>query len=178
MKQMFLISTMVFLAILSASGQKFDHPRSNTESPKMEPSIRLKRQITATEKEVMQMERKFASAIMRNDMEALSHILADDYTFTDDSGATKTKVEVLGELVQRLAPANVTSVSKHRHVDLEDVDIGVSGNEAEVSGQTAVMIKSYDTEHDINDQYEFNRLWEKRQGRWQLVTNRLTAITQ
>lgn len=168
MKRILVIAVLVTAASSLALGQTTDNKASQ--------NINRGQQSTNLEREIVRMEREFAVATMRNDMAALDRIMADDYTFTDSSGAVRTKTQVFTDLAQVLAQANVMSVYKIESINPDELKVHVYGDTAVVTGRTRV--KAYTADQSISDQYRFKRVWVKQQGRWQLVANHSTHIAQ
>ncbi len=168
MRRIIVIAVLAAATPSLAPGQITDSKASQTTNKGQ--------QISYLEREIVRMEREFAVATMRNDMAALDRIMADDYTFTDSSGAVRTKTQVFTDLARVLAQANVMNVYKIESINPDELKVHVYGDTAVVTGRTRV--KAYTADQSISDQYRFKRVWVKQQGRWQLVANHSTHIAQ
>ncbi|HEX3560077.1 MAG TPA: nuclear transport factor 2 family protein [Pyrinomonadaceae bacterium] len=113
---------------------------------------------TADEQAVLSVEREYLRAHTERDVAALDRVLADD--FTSFNGRVNKE--------QRLALlANpffvVTSIAT------DDVSVSVRGDEAWVSGR-ARMAGSFRGRDFTTPRYGFTRRYERRDGRWQIVS--------
>jgi ketosteroid isomerase-like protein len=165
---------IIFIAVLAAATSSL--ALDQTTDNKATQNTTRGQQISNLEREILRMEREFAVATMRNDMAALDRIMADDYTFTDSSGTVRTKTQMLADLAQVLAQANVMNVYKIESINPDELKVRVYGDSAVVTGRT--RLKAYTADQSISDQYRFRRVWVKQQGRWQLVANHSTRIAQ
>ncbi len=165
---------IIFIAVLAAATSSL--ALDQTTDNKATQNTTRGQQISNLEREILRMEREFAVATMRNDMAALDRIMADDYTFTDSSGTVRTKTQMLADLAQVLAQANVMNVYKIESINPDELKVRVYGDSAVVTGRT--RLKAYTADQSISDQYRFKRVWVKREGHWQLVANHSTHISQ
>jgi uncharacterized protein (TIGR02246 family) len=116
--------------------------------------------------EVLQVEAAWVQALRTLDLEAMDHILADDYTQITASGEVIDKREFLASFE-----------GEHRHWDRAestDHDIRVYGN-------TAVMVamwRASGVNHGERFDYKarFLAVYVKRDGRWQLTADQSTPL--
>jgi ketosteroid isomerase-like protein len=120
---------------------------------------------TSEEQELLNIERRYLDAHMERDVAALDSILADDFTIAHARGRVSDKAARLA-LVE---DSDFTFVD----VDTSDVDVHVSGDEGVVTGR-AVVTGRYEDHEFRSPPYRFMRRYEKRQGRWQIVSVEFT----
>ncbi len=120
----------------------------------------------AAESEVRKLDREWGEAVVRRDAAALDCLLADDYTRTEPSGETTNKAQ---EVADTEAPAFVSTVVS---VKTEDVVVTVSGERATVTGIVVLSVR-FDGQ-GIRERYGYTRTFVRRDGRWRIVTARLT----
>jgi len=116
---------------------------------------------SAEQQEILSIERRYLDAHVERDRAALDSILADDFAIMYRYGRVGDKAERLA-LVEN---PDFTFVS----VDTDDVDVTVDGQNAVVSGRAVVRGRYGDREF-LSRPYRFTRRYEKRQGRWQIVS--------
>jgi ketosteroid isomerase-like protein len=116
---------------------------------------------TQVEQELLGIERRYLDAHINRDTATLDSILADDFTIMHRYGRVGDKAERLA-LVEN---PYFTFVS----VDTDNVDVVVNGDEAMVTGR-AVVRGRYEEREFQSPPYRFTRRYEKRDGRWQIVS--------
>ena len=112
----------------------------------------------ADERAVLEVEREYIRAHTEGDVAALDRVLGDDFT---SFGGRVTKAYRLALLSNPYFV--VTSLAT------DDVSVRVSGDEAWVSGK-ARMSASYRDRDFTTPPYRFTRRYERRDGRWQIVS--------
>ncbi len=128
----------------------------------------MPQQGSAVEQEVRQLDREWLEAMVRRDATALERLLADAYTMIDPSGEVIDKAQ---EIAATKAPVfDVTFES----VKTEDVNVGISGERATVTGR-AVLKARFD-EQEISQRYWYTRTFAKRQGGWLIITAQMTYL--
>lgn len=120
------------------------------------------------EQEVLSVEQEYLDANVRRDSAALDRILADDFTFRHDGRYVTTKAD-------RLALMENPDFS-FLSIDTDDVKVNVNGDQAVVTGE-AVVRGRYQEREFLSPLYRYRRLYEKRQGGWQIVSVGTTRIT-
>ena len=113
---------------------------------------------TSVEQTVMKLEDDWCAALVKNDVAALSAILANDLTEVAPSGAVGTKSSILTG-----AKTGKGSVCRN-----ENMQVRVYGNAAVVRG--VVIYK----DSNSGGEYQFTDTYIKRSGRWQCVANHET----
>jgi len=116
---------------------------------------------SSDEQELLNIERRYLDAHVERDVAALDSVLADDFVVLHRFGRVGDKAERLA-LVEN---ADFTFLS----VDTDNVDVTVSGDEGMVTGRAVVHGRYADHEF-MSPPYRFARRYEKREGRWQIVS--------
>ncbi|HKC63217.1 MAG TPA: nuclear transport factor 2 family protein [Pyrinomonadaceae bacterium] len=112
---------------------------------------------------IMQVEHEYIEANLSRDTATLDKILADEFTI-----GTRWRIETKYEWLDELD--NSDSTLKAIHIDYADVD--VNGDTAVVRGKVYTQTSQGDVEF-ISPTYRFTRNFEKRDGRWQIVSVRI-----
>jgi hypothetical protein len=112
------------------------------------------------EQAVLQIERQYIQANLNGDMETLDSILADEFTISSRCRVT-TKAQRLALL------ANPDFAFEAIHTD--KVEVEASDDSAVVTGEAYIQSR-YGDEEFVSPVYEFTRNYEKRDGRWQIVS--------
>ena len=107
---------------------------------------------------VLAVEREYVRAHVERDVAALDRVLADDFTML---GGKVTKEHRLALLSNPFF--TVTSLKT------DDVNVVVSGREAWVTGTAKIAARFRNREYSP-PRYGFTRRYERRAGRWQLVS--------
>ena len=119
------------------------------------------------EQEVLSVEREYLNAHVERDVAALDRILSDDFTFLHGGRYLTSKAE-------RLALMENPDFS-FLSIDTDDVDVSVNADQALVTGQ-AVVRGRYKEREFVSPPYRFRRVYEKRQGHWQVVSVEATRM--
>jgi ketosteroid isomerase-like protein len=109
-------------------------------------------------REVMEVEREYLRAHLERDVEALDRVLADD--FTSFRGRVRKP-----HRMALVANPYFTILS----LATEDVRVEVKGDEAWVTGKARMRSRFKEREF-TSPQYTFTRRYERRDGRWQVVS--------
>lgn len=120
---------------------------------------------TAEEQEVLRIERQYIQANLEGDTATLDQILADEFTMRTSNGEETNKARRLDKLED---PNFAFDVIRTNNVRVE-----VSGNTAVVTGDVFIR-SSYGSRVSDGASYAYTRLYEKRDGRWQIVSVYLT----
>ena len=115
----------------------------------------------ADEQEVLRVERAYVRANLDADTDALREILADEFTIRTRWGRVTTKAE-------RLARLDSYGLS-FQSFRTDDVRVVVTGDTAVVTG-TAFIRARDEEDWEPGRTYRYSRDYEKRDGRWQIVT--------
>ncbi len=102
------------------------------------------------------------AALLNGDTDALSRLLADDYRYVSDAGLTLNKAEVL--LLMRTGNLSYESLKSTN----EKVEVNAESTKAELTaiGQSKGQLRH----QPFNDTNFYRNTYEKRGGRWQLVS--------
>lgn len=115
----------------------------------------------ASEREVLRANQAYLDAHMNRDLAALDAILADDFTVAGRYGVLTGKARRLA----LVADSDVTFVS----IDCYNTRVWAADDAGEVSGQATVLSR-YRGEEYVSPPYSFIRRFERRDGRWQVVS--------
>jgi len=119
-----------------------------------------------TTSELRAREADFNQALLRSDWKALGQIEADDLIFTNADGSVTHK----SDDVANLRSGNL----KFASIDMSDITVKDLGNVGVVTGQLVERVQYKTT--DISSTYRFTDVWDKRDGKWQLVTGQETLV--
>jgi len=131
------------------------------------PTLERDQRMTA-EEELLKLEKKFAEAIVRNDLESIGRLVTDDWIIIDPNG----------EIVDRAHFFEVikSGALTHDLMDSDDFRVRVYGDSAVVSAVTRskgkFMAQEFSTQERATD------VFVKRDGRWQCVLTHLARFTK
>jgi ketosteroid isomerase-like protein len=130
----------------------------------------------AAEREIRDLEAQFARAVVHPDRAFYERVLADDFTHTSHSGVFKTRAEWLAEDKFGGKADPRLGRTTYEAFEVDDLAVRVYGDTAVVTGRTTP--KGTDARgQPIRGRYRFQRVWVKRQGRWQAVAFQGTRVT-
>lgn len=131
----------------------------NVASPAATSSTPSTREV---EQEIERVNTEIGSAMVHGDPDTLARLLADDYRYVSDVGLTLNKLEVLA-LIR-------TGNLSYEYLNTTDPKIEVSSelNKAVLSAQA--QSKGQMRRQAFTDSYFYRNTYEKRNGRWQLVS--------
>jgi ketosteroid isomerase-like protein len=118
------------------------------------------------EQAILRVERQYLQANLNADTDTLDEILADNFTLTS-TGGRRRKVE---SKARRLARLDSLDLAFER-IATDNVKVEVDGDRAVLTGEASIESRDSDMEV-IASTYSFTRIYEKRQGRWQIVSVR------
>jgi ketosteroid isomerase-like protein len=117
---------------------------------------------SSAEAEVLSVEREYIDAHLRRDAAALDRILSDDFAFAHFWGKVSNKADRLA----LMEDPDFEFVS----IDTRDVNVAyVREDYATVTGKAVVRVR-HNGEVRTSPTYRFMRTYQKRQGRWQIVS--------
>ena len=118
------------------------------------------------EEELLTLEKAFAEAIVRNDLEDIGRLVTDDWIIIDPNG----------EIVDRTRFFDVikSGALTHDMMESEDFRVRVYGDSAVVTGLTRTKGKFMGQE--FSTQERATDVFVKRDGRWQCVLTHLTRF--
>jgi ketosteroid isomerase-like protein len=146
-----LVVALLTFAIGLISATLLQAPRFNTVSN------------PEAEREILQVESEYIQAHIDRNAEALDNILADEFTFR---GPRRIETKA-----QRLALLDDPNFG-FEAINTSNVKVEVDGDSARVTGE-AYTVSFYHDERAISHEYRFKREYEKRDGRWQIVSVRI-----
>ena len=120
------------------------------------------------EEELLKLEKAFAAAIVKNDLEGIGRLVADDWIIVDPNG----------EIVDRTRFFEVikSGALTHDVMESEDFRVRIYGESALVTAVTRTEGKFMGQE--FTTQERATDVFVKRDGRWQCVLTHLTRITK
>ena len=118
------------------------------------------------EEELLKIEKEFATAIVRNDLEGIGRLVADDWIIIDPDG----------EIVDRARFFEVikSGALTHEIMESKDLRVRVYGESAVVTAVTRTKGKFMGQE--FSTQERATDVFVKRGGRWQCVLTHLTRF--
>jgi len=119
-----------------------------------------------SEEELLRVEKEFAEAIVKNDLEGIERLVADDWIIIGPDG----------EIVERARFFEVikSGALTHDLMESEDFRVRVYGDSAVVSAVTRSKGKFMGQE--FSTQERATDVFVKRDGRWQCVLTHLTRF--
>jgi ketosteroid isomerase-like protein len=120
------------------------------------------------EEELLKLERAFADAIIKNDLESIGRIVSDDWIIVDPNG----------EIVDRTRFFEVikSGALTHDIMESEDFRVRVYGDSAVVTAITSTKGKFMGQEFSTRERA--TDVFVKREGRWQCVLTHLTRLPE
>jgi ketosteroid isomerase-like protein len=120
------------------------------------------------EQELLTLEKAFAEAIVRNDLEGIGGIVTDDWIVIDPNGQIVDRVRFF-EVIK-------SGALTHDMMESEDFRVRVYGDSAVVTGLTRTKGKFMGQE--FSTQERATDVFVKRDGRWQCVMTHLTRFSK
>ena len=120
------------------------------------------------EEELLNLEKEFAQAIIKNDAEAIGRFLADDWIIIDPDGGIIDRSRFLGVIK--------SGALTHEMMESEDVSVRIYGDTAVVMGLTTSKGKFMG--QDFTTRERATDIFVNQQGRWQCVFSQLTRVTK
>src|SRR5262245_25488048 len=120
------------------------------------------------EEELLKLEKAFAEAIVKNDLEGIGRVVADDWIIIDPNG----------EIIDRTRFFEVikSGALTHEMMESEDLRVRVYGDSAVVTAVTRTKGKFMGQE--FSTQERATDVFVKRHGRWQCVLTHLTRLPE
>ena len=118
------------------------------------------------EEELLELEKEFAEAIVKNDLQRLGRLVADDWIIIDPNG----------EIVDRARFFEVikSGALTHETMESEDLRVRIYGDSAVVTAVTRTKGKFMGQE--FSTQERATDVFVKRDGRWRCVITHLTRF--
>ena len=120
------------------------------------------------EEQLLKLEKAFAEAIVKNDLEGIGRLVTDDWIIIDPNG----------EIVDRARFFEVikSGALTHDVMESEDFRVRVYGDSAVVTGVTRTKGKFMGQEFSTRERA--TDVFVKRDGRWQCVLTHLTRFPE
>jgi ketosteroid isomerase-like protein len=115
---------------------------------------------------VMQMERDWAQAGIKNDTATVDKFVADDWVGIDFEGTSITKAEGIADMK--------SGASTTQSYEFGPMKVRVFGNTAVVTGSDTE--KSTYKGKDTSGKYVWTDVWVMRDGRWQVVASQSVKV--
>ena len=119
------------------------------------------------EKELLKLEKAFTEAIVKDDLESIGRIVADDWIIVDPNGEIVDRTRFF-ELIK-------SGALTHDMMESEDFRVRVYGESAVVTAITSTKGKFMGQEFITRERA--TDVFVKREGRWQCVLTHLTRFT-
>jgi ketosteroid isomerase-like protein len=120
------------------------------------------------EEELLKLERAFADAIIKNDLESIGRIVADDWIVVDPKGEIVDRTRFF-EVIKSGALA-------HDIMESEDFRVRIYGESAVVTAITSTKGKFMGQEFSTRERA--TDVFVKREERWQCVLTHLTRLPE
>ena len=121
---------------------------------------------SGAEEELLKLEEAFAEAIVKNDLEVIGRLVADDWIIIDPNGEIVDRTRFF-EVIKSGALA-------HDMMESEDFRVRVYGDSAVVTGVIRTNGKFMGQE--FSTQERATDVFVRREGRWQCVLTHLTRL--
>jgi ketosteroid isomerase-like protein len=118
------------------------------------------------EEELLKIENEFAEAILRNDLEGIGRLVADDWIIIEPDGGIVDRA--------RFFEAIKSGALTHEMMESEDLRIRVYGDSAVVTAVTRTKGKFM--RQEFSTQERATDVFVKRDERWQCVLTHLTRF--
>jgi ketosteroid isomerase-like protein len=114
----------------------------------------------AIRKQIEALEMEWRDAELSNNVSQMGKLLSDDYIGITANGTVVTKAQ---ELAQRRA-----GTVRIQSLDITDLKVRVYGDTAVVTSKAALVGEN--GQSDISGNYRYTRVYNKRLGRWKIVS--------
>jgi ketosteroid isomerase-like protein len=118
------------------------------------------------EEELLKIENEFAEAIVRNDLEGIGRLVADDWIIIEPDGGIVDRARFF-EVIK-------SGALTHEMMESEDLRVRVYGDSAVVTAITRTKGKFM--RQEFSTQERATDVFMKRDGRWQCVLTHLTRF--
>ena len=120
------------------------------------------------EEELLKIEKAFADAIVKNDLEGIERLVADDWIIIDPNGETVDR----GRFLEVIKSGALT----HDMMESEDFRVRVYADAAVVTAITSTKGKFMGQEFSTRERA--TDVFVRRDGRWQCVLTHLTRFAK
>ena len=122
----------------------------------------------ATQEAILELERRFGEAMIRNDADAIGRLLSDDWIIIDPDGGVIDRSRFLAVIK--------SGALKHEAMDSEDIRVRTYPNTATVTAVTHTRTKYLGKEFTTHERA--TDVFVKEDGRWHCVLTHLTTLTK
>src|SRR6476620_10005331 len=120
------------------------------------------------EEELVKLEKAFAEAIVKNDLEGIGRLVTDDWIIVDPDGGIIDRARFF-EVIK-------SGALTHDIMESEDFRVRVYGDSAVVTAITSTKGKFMGQEFSTRERA--TDVFVKREGRWQCVLTHLTRLPE
>jgi uncharacterized protein (TIGR02246 family) len=117
---------------------------------------------------LMQLERDWCNASVKNDIDWLTRMLADDASFVTSTGQRQNKAQVLADF----------KAEKTKTCDVDQLQVRVHGETAVVTGRWRITGIDGKGKPFPNPETMFTDTFVRRNGEWRCVASHSSAITK
>jgi uncharacterized protein (TIGR02246 family) len=122
---------------------------------------------SATDKQVLDVNKALVAAVLKQDAVALQNLMADDLLYVHGDGQLRGKKAFIEELGKHLT---------YKGIELSDESVRVNGNLAVVSAKAAFLV--FEHGGDAQTVAQITRVFVKNNGKWQLALHQATRLPQ
>src|SRR5438128_11488790 len=120
----------------------------------------------AAQEEILELERRFGEAMIRNDADAIGRFLSDDWIIIDPDGGVIDKPRFLAVIK--------SGALKHEAMDSEDTRVRTYPDSATVTAVTSTKSKYLGKEFSTHERA--TDVFVKNHGQWRCVLTHLTTL--
>jgi ketosteroid isomerase-like protein len=125
-------------------------------------------QRSSVEQVIKQLDHERIQAQISADAVALDRLYADDFVGVGPSGIVRTKAQVISDFT--------SGDLRFQSITIDDVQVRIYENTAVEIGRSTM--NGQDRGKPVPHDNRFTRVWVKQQGRWRLVANHYSLLTQ
>ncbi len=122
----------------------------------------------AAQEAILELERRFGEAMIRNDADAIGRLLSDDWIIIDPDGGVIDRSRFLAVIK--------SGALKHEAMDSEDIRVRTYPNTATVTAVTHTRTKYLGKEFTTHERA--TDVFVKKDERWQCVLTHLTTLAK
>ena len=117
---------------------------------------------------LMQLERDWCNASLKNDSDWLTRVLADDASFVTSTGQRQNKAQVLADF----------KAAKTKTCQVDQMEVRVHGETAVVTGRWRITGTDAKGKPFASPESMFTDTFVRRNGEWRCVASHSSAITK
>ena len=127
-----------------------------------------------TEEKILKLEREWLDSYLKNDVETLKRVLADNFTKTYSNGRVLTKEQEIESQQQEIESLRKGSSSQWPDLSLttEDTQVRIYGDTAVVTGRLIEKGANFKFQSRYTDTYV------RQRGQWRVVASQLTRLPE